>query len=74
MKAQDRRLKELEAKAGDTNGPILIIREMFTPSKDGPVSANGYYGNRLGLACSTHSVAGESIESFEHRLMKTAQV
>ena len=74
MRVQDRRLKELEAKAGDTNGPILIIRKMFIPSKGGPVSANEYYGSRLGLVYSTHSLPGESIENFERRLMEMGQV
>ena len=75
MKAQDRRLKELEAKAGDTNNaPMIIIREMFTPSKDGPVLANKYYGSRVGVARPTHSLPEESIEAFERRLMEVAQL
>ena len=74
MRVQDRRLKELEAKAGDTNGPILIIREMFIPSGDGPVSANKYYGSRVGVARSTQSLPEESIENFERRLMEAVPV
>ena len=75
MRVQDRRMKELEAKAGDANNaPMIIIREMFSPSADGPVSANKYYGSRVGVALSTQSLPGESIESFERRLLEVAQV
>ena len=74
MRVQDRRLKELEAKASDINGPILIIREIFTSSKDGLVSANEYHGSRVGVARSTQSLPGESIESFERRLMEAVPV
>ena len=74
MRVQDRRMKELEAKAGNNKGPILIIREMFSPSADGPVSANKYYGSRVSVARSTQSLPEERIENFERRLMKKAQV
>ena len=75
MRVHDRRLKELEAKAGDANNaPMIIIREMFSPSADGPVSANKYYGSRVSVARSTQSLPEERIENFERRLMKKAQV
>ena len=74
MRVQDRRLKELEAKAGNNKGPIFIIREMFKPSADGPVSANKYYGSRVGVARPTHSLPEERIENFERRLMEAVPV
>ena len=75
MRVHDRRLKELEAKAGDAkNAPMIIIREIFSPSADGPVSANKYYGSRVGVARSTQSLPEESIENFERRLMEAVPV
>ncbi len=69
MKRHDRRLKNLEDKAGTGPEPIrVIIHESYVPSPDGPKLV-GFSGSLVGGGGTRlKSLPGESLDDFEKRL------
>lgn len=71
MRMQNRRVTDLEAKAGAGVDTITaIIHEIYVPSPDGPLSTGQYRGHRIGAREEMVSRPGETWGAFERRVME----
>ena len=68
MRTQERRLKDLEAKAGTgTEGITAIITRICFPGID---ETGEFHGTRIGAGATICNLPGENIEDFERRVME----
>ncbi len=71
MRTQERRLNDLEMKAGIGVEIIdTIISEIFVPSPDGPLATGEIYGSCIGHAGVFRKHHSETMRAFEARLME----
>ncbi|MFG6559236.1 hypothetical protein [Sulfitobacter sp. 1A15299] len=71
MRMQNRRVTDLETKAGTGVDTITsVVTEFFVPSPDGPLSTGQYRGHRVGISKELLSLPGETKGAFERRIME----
>ena len=71
MRMQNRRVTDLETKAGTGVDKITaVVREFYVPSPDGPLSTGQYRGHLIGSDKELLSRPGETRGAFERRVME----
>ena len=71
MRMQNRRVTDLETKAGTGVDKITaVVRDFYVPSPDGPLSTGQYRGHRIGVNEELSSRPGETRGAFERRIMQ----
>lgn len=71
MRMQNRRVTDLETKAGTGVDTITsVVTEFFVPSPDGPLSTGQFRGRRIGSDKELLSRPGETRGAFERRVME----